>query len=177
MKPEIATGIIKRKLKSEPEVRIKIQGSCMEPFILDNQVAIVKSCDLGDLKIGDIVLLFALDSLRIHRIVHVDYQKTIFYTKGDNALSYDPLLYNTEIIGAVSEIEGSNININNNGRLIKVIAYFSWKEGYYFNKLQRKNSSNYKLFMKMHKLIKSYFVNLYVKKNISLYSKGVDKCS
>ena len=84
---------------------IVLSGS-MEPTIMTGDIAIIKSCEIDELKVGDIVAFKSGTSVITHRIVEIkekDGQKE-FITKGDNNNTEDR--YPVE----ASKIEGIYIN-------------------------------------------------------------------
>ena len=64
---------------------IVLSGS-MEPTIMTGDIAIIKSCDRDELKVGDIIAFRNGTSVITHRIVEISEKdgEKVFITKGDN---------------------------------------------------------------------------------------------
>jgi len=67
-------------------INIHIVGKCMEPLIKHGDVITISklSCDP---QLGDIVLVYTDNLLKVHRIVYID--NSIVLTKGDNVDCFD----------------------------------------------------------------------------------------
>ena len=112
---------------------IKIAGNSMSPLLHDGCRAVVGPTP-REIKLGDIVVYYRDDVLTIHRIVTVKRVKdeVLFRTKGDNCLTFDPVLTNKrEIIGSVvGLVKGeSSVNLDSKwwrmgGRLLAVYSCF-----------------------------------------------------
>lgn len=145
--------LLKWKIKKDGYLKIKINGSCMEPFITDSEIILVENINnYNDLKSGDIILVYSDNHLRAHRIVSM--KKTQIYTKGDNALAFDENIDYKNIIGVI-KLDGYN------GLNKEILKYFftklSYIEGYFFS-LHCKNKFplvKWKTLVKITKKIKA----------------------
>jgi signal peptidase I len=84
----------------------KVVSGSMYPLIGVNDRVLVKSLDICELRLGDIVLFKVDDTCIAHRIIRVLKRdgKSLFYQKGD-ANAYASLLSPESIMGKVTAIE------------------------------------------------------------------------
>lgn len=91
------------------EVRLKVTGASMLPSVWPGDVVTVRSCDLGGVQPGQIVLYRREGKLTAHRIICVSRDHLI--TRGDSIPTVDPPVRAFEIVGQV-------VSILHNGRCI-----------------------------------------------------------
>lgn len=85
-----------------------IVSDSMEPKIHKNDIILVKTEDYQNIKVGDIISYQGLeDSLKdkiiIHEVINTmfDNNTYMFYTKGTNNVTIDPVVYQDQIYGVV----------------------------------------------------------------------------
>jgi hypothetical protein len=93
--------------------RFKARGPSMTPFVKDGDIITVAPCPSAELRTGDIIAFTYAESgrLAVHRIVGIRGES--FLVKGDNALSFDGIIPQSQILGHVTRIE-------RNGRSIRL---------------------------------------------------------
>ncbi|MBL7190268.1 S26 family signal peptidase [bacterium] len=102
-------------LKKIPESEIfkmKVNGSSMKPFILPNDVLLIRSAEFQDFRIGDIALFKFNSHLIAHRIVHKNKKDNILWEMGDGKMRAYPVEKH-KIIGKI-------IGIERNSRIISL---------------------------------------------------------
>lgn len=115
---------------------IKIAGNSMSPLLHDGSRAVVEPVST-EIKLGDIVVYYQDKILTLHRVVRIKRLKhdVLFQTKGDNCLTFDPVLVNQrEVIGrVVGLIRGeSTVNIESRRWRIggRALAFYSCCVGF-----------------------------------------------
>lgn len=100
MKSNVIKLIICAKINHDGLAPVTVDGNCMFPLICDRDTVII--APKHHYKVGDVVLVYVSQSLRVHRIVKI--ADGIFYTKGDHSLFVDPIdQHIPKIIGLVAE--------------------------------------------------------------------------
>jgi signal peptidase len=87
-------------------MRIVVSGS-MEPTIKTNSLTLIKSCDISEVEIGDIICFSYYQDI-VHRVVEKDYDESgnlILHTKGDANNTADNVEVSSDmLVGKVDKI-------------------------------------------------------------------------
>jgi signal peptidase I len=107
LRPEICS-FFEELLNNGLELRVRVTGRSMWPFLKGNEILTIKKVTLSSLQIGDLILFKDSSGMPIlHRIIKKsrigDYQ-FYFYTKGDSLLALDDKVSGNEVLGKVCGI-------------------------------------------------------------------------
>ena len=93
------------------EVCLQVTGSSMIPAIWPGDVVAVRRSDLGELRLGQIVLYRQESGLVAHRIVHI--QGDLLTTRGDTLRHNDPPVTVSDLVGQVLSLvrKGQRVNL------------------------------------------------------------------
>jgi len=97
-----------RKKNLGKTIKVKIRGKSMQPLIPDKSFAEVSVSSLEKLKAGDIVIYYFGKNFVMHRILKK--KQDYFLIKGDNRLTFDPLINRKLILGKVTGANGKKID-------------------------------------------------------------------
>jgi signal peptidase I len=95
-------------LTREANLRVKVTGKSMAPFIRSHEIVTIKRAHPASLYIGDIVFFTNnLGMPTLHRLIkkHAAQEQIVFQTKGDALCSCDPPISEQHILGKVCHIE------------------------------------------------------------------------
>lgn len=95
-------------------VKISVRGMSMFPFLLTNDVVLVKPVVPADLKFGQLIVYKTGDNWVVHRLVGKNNNKGLVYTRGDGLARKDKPIKSSDVIGVVVSIEQSR------GKLAKI---------------------------------------------------------
>ncbi|MCL2072314.1 MAG: signal peptidase I [Marinilabiliaceae bacterium] len=115
--------ILEEMLIQEKIVQIVLSGFSMFPFLVHNDIVQIKTIDIENLKIGDVVV-FKIDNKWVtHRLIKRNRKKNLFYTRGDSKLIKDNPIKPEQIKGTVTKIVKSrwklaHFAIGNNRKFI-----------------------------------------------------------
>jgi signal peptidase I len=70
----------------------------MEPVVEKGSINVIEKCDIGDIKVGDIVCYKYNGEEILHRVISVDIKKRVLTTKGDNNKYSDNVAISNEIL-------------------------------------------------------------------------------
>jgi hypothetical protein len=90
-------------LKKGGQVRLKVNGTSMSPFLAPGDILVVQGVDPSALQCGDLIVVRREQDLVTHRLVGVNEQG--WYTKGDGVRFVDPPVAAESILGRVVSIE------------------------------------------------------------------------
>ena len=122
-------NIAKWKLNKQNYLEIRVNGTCMEPFLYNNQKIIIKKTN-QNIDIGDMVLTNTDGTLTIHRIVYK--KNNSILTKGDNLMHFDGNKNIENIIGILCTDNGYEKKYK------KFLAKISYMEGHLNTKYKLK---------------------------------------
>ena len=128
--------LIRHSMQSSGNKRFKIRYNCMKPLI-NNDDEILVDLNIQNLYVGQIILVIINDTIKCHRVLYIDEKKKFVLTKGDNTYQTDGVVRTSNIIGIFSKkiINNDDERQYSYSTLDKTIAYFSYKESLYFNKV------------------------------------------
>ena len=97
--------------RSFGEVCLQVTGSSMIPAIWPGDVVAVRRSELGELRLGQIVLYRQERGLVAHRIVHI--YGNLLTTRGDTLQSDDPPVKASDLVGVVVSLirRGQRVNL------------------------------------------------------------------
>jgi hypothetical protein len=100
---------------SEGELKLKVNGTSMSPFIKLGDTVFAKREPLATLAIGDVLVFTRENDIVTHRLVRIGSDG--YYCKGDNTHIPDPVVRDEQIIGKVFAIEraGKRIALDGEG--------------------------------------------------------------
>ena len=85
-----------------PELRLRVEGACMEPALPRGVKVVVASLGLHRPRMGDIVLVRMPVGLRVHRLVWAwPLSRGAWRTKGDRSYAFDSALLPGAVLGTV----------------------------------------------------------------------------
>ena len=109
-------GLFEDILKGGSDIRVKVTGSSMFPFLNTGEIVTLKKVPPHSLRVGDI--LFFKDTLghpTLHRLIdrrQFTDGKIVFQTKGDALIRFDEPISDDRFMGKVSKIEKINRGIS-----------------------------------------------------------------
>lgn len=101
-------GLCEDVLKRGADLRIRVTGKSMSPFLRGGEYLTVRQVPCASLVKGDLVLFNSRGSLILHRIIGKcgpDNETAVFLTRGDSAGSADEPVRHDSILGKVLKIE------------------------------------------------------------------------
>ncbi len=101
-------GCFRDALCRGEDLKIKVTGNSMLPFLKNGQIVVIRACDVKEINIGDIVLTFADNRILCHRVFRKG--KDIFQTKADALIWPD-------LAGSKDTLLGKVIAIETDGRI------------------------------------------------------------
>jgi len=108
-------------------LRFRIKGRSMQPFIRDQEVVLIESCQPSELKIGDIIFYrVAPSKIVIHRFIRKirNHSEMSFLTKGDANFHFDPPVNPADILGKILAIERNGKQLMLDKSMFKFKNYF-----------------------------------------------------
>ena len=96
--------LLKKSLKKNKEVKVKLIGKSMVPILREFDFIILKKPE--KLKIGDIVIIKGKKEILAHRII-LRHKKT-FLIKGDNRKNFDGFYFKNDIFAKVKSSSKHN---------------------------------------------------------------------
>jgi signal peptidase I len=110
----VASELFEEILKMEKDLRIRVTGTSMIPFIRNGEYVTIKRVKPSRLNSGDIVFFRGLDNECIlHRIMlkgNNENGTPVFQTKGDAMMAFDAPVSEDRILGRVFRIEKKDIH-------------------------------------------------------------------
>jgi len=102
------TGLFEDILKSGSDLRVRVTGRSMSPFLQGGEVLTIRKVPLASLRRGD--LIFFKDSRGypvLHRLIRKKHSnsKFIFQTKGDALVGFDEPVLHEDVLGKAFKIE------------------------------------------------------------------------
>lgn len=89
-------------------LRFRARGGSMHPFIRDGEVIEVKSTELSEMRIGDVILYCtSRGGMAAHRVIKKCRKngEIVLMTKGDSTMGFDQPVYPKDVLGKVIAIE------------------------------------------------------------------------
>jgi len=119
-------GCFSELLDDGYDLRLKVTGRSMSPFLKTGSVVILSQVPVSKLCIGDIIFCQCNDSsYKLHRLIHRDGDRLI--TKGDALVSSDVPFKKTDYKGKVGRVEhpfaNGVIHRNMNNQSVRIINY------------------------------------------------------
>src|SRR4030043_1915029 len=103
-------------LNSDSNLRVKVTGRSMSPFLRGEEILTIKKVPYTSLKIGDLIFFKNGQGYPVlHRIIkkkQVQDGVITFQTKGDALIAFDEPIKNNKILGKVCKIEYGSKYIN-----------------------------------------------------------------
>jgi signal peptidase I len=103
------TPLFAEILDKGADLRFKVTGRSMHPFLADNDIVTLRKTDADSLKRGDIIFYLSdLDTPVLHRIIDRSKEangRYCFITKGDRLFQPDRTVPETRILGRVCSVE------------------------------------------------------------------------
>lgn len=119
-------------------------GTSMTPIIHEGDIVYVASCQIDQVRIGDIVAFFSAKGIVIHRAIHAQYNKQNFIIcMGDASPNIDLPVYSRDFIGKVVYIEsGTSIlplptELTISRIRLQFIWLIFWFQSYIANKMRK----------------------------------------
>lgn len=97
-----AIVLLSNKINEKTKTIVKIRGNCMEPHIIhDTMICVRKKSE--QITVGSIILFSREMRLYLHRVIVVARigNERCYITKGDNAILWDRLVMEEQIIGVL----------------------------------------------------------------------------
>ena len=103
------TPLFAEILNKGADLRFKVTGRSMYPFLADNDIVTLRQTPAGSLKRGDVVFFLSdQDTPVLHRIIDSSRSangRNCFITKGDRLFQPDQPVPETRILGKVCTVE------------------------------------------------------------------------
>lgn len=119
-------------LNSGLNLRVKVTGRSMLPFLRGGEIVIIKKVPCAELRIGDLIFFESSQGvLVLHRIVRkklIDNGAHIFQTRGDGLMALDEEINENSVLGKVLLIErpsqsGKTTHINMNSLFYRCMNF------------------------------------------------------
>jgi hypothetical protein len=94
------------------DIKIKTFGFSMFPFFLDGDVLNVKKTSFRNINVDDFITFKRKDRYITHRVIYKNEKAGFVITKGDSNISHDGKVPSKKIIGKVSSLSRSGMNLN-----------------------------------------------------------------
>jgi signal peptidase I len=109
---ELACGLAEEVVRTFGEVRLRVFGTSMVPFILPGDLVLIQRASLDEILPGQVVLFLQKGRLFVHRVVDRKVAVTAgrpevscLITRGDRLRHEDPPVSSLELLGRMVSIE------------------------------------------------------------------------
>jgi signal peptidase I len=122
-KKTVEEELLCEALKKGYTMRYRALGGSMNPFIRSGSILTVKPYE--GISVGDVILYKNSDGLIAHRVIKKKKVngRNFFITKGDNLRYIDGVVYDTNILGKVIELEKDK-RVKMNSLFRRLVNYF-----------------------------------------------------
>jgi signal peptidase I len=96
------------------ELKIRLGGRSMYPFLRNGDIGLVKKICISNLKIGDVIVFKTSEKLIAHRLLKIIYRnkKLSLITKGDSLLKKDCPISEENYIGKIVSFDRKNKTVD-----------------------------------------------------------------
>ncbi len=139
---ECACNLVSEVVQKAGRVRLRVSGSSMVPAMRPGDLITVERASLKDIAQGEIVVFARSGRLVVHRVLTTVHAPTksgiarapgnsrepLLRTRGDRARRPDPIVYSSELLGRVTQIErgGHRVQLGARARLSAATRAFTW---------------------------------------------------
>ena len=111
-------------LNSNQQVKLKVGGYSMFPFLKNGDIITLQKCKASDLKTGDVVGFKTGNKWIAHRLIKKSKvnNKLFLLTKGDTCRHKDPLFTEENYIGKVVSFSRKSKEFNLNNSFLKFVG-------------------------------------------------------